>query len=56
MSHGIDYGMMRRENLALKLALTFNQIDQSNVTPALKEALITRWLPVAEMAIHEILE
>lgn len=55
MSHGIDYGMMRRENLALKLALTFNQIEEASVTPALRETLLTQWLPVAEMAIHEIL-
>lgn len=56
MSHGADYGMMRRENLALKLALTHLQVNESDVAPAHKETLITEWLPVAEMALHEILE
>lgn len=56
MSEQTDYGMIMREKLALKLALTYHQYDEANVAPAHVETLITKWLPVAEMAIHEILE
>lgn len=57
-----DYGVMRREQLAIRLAMTYHQLDEQQLEqverhdPGHTERLIQKWLPVAEMAIHETLE
>lgn len=57
-----DYGMMRREQLALRLAMTYHQVSEDEIESLIDSYadwegyLIDRWLPVAEMAIHECLE
>lgn len=53
---GMSYGLMHREDLALKLAMTYHQLEMAYLAPAHQQSLIENWLPVAEMAIHEILE
>lgn len=62
MSGRPDYGMMRREQLALRLAMTYHQVSEDELE-ALSDTyadwegyLNESWLPVAEMAIHECLE
>jgi len=57
-----DYGVMRREQLAIRLAMTYHQLNEQRLEqveahdPGHTENLIQKWLPVAEMAIHETLE
>lgn len=57
-SEHMSYGQMQREALALKLAMTYHQItkDEAVKSGVSLEEMTDRWLPVAEMAIHEILE
>lgn len=57
-SERMSYGQMNREALALKLALTYYQTtkDEAVESGVSLEEMTDRWLPVAEMAIHEILE
>lgn len=57
-SERMSYGLMHREALALKLALTYHQTTEQAALEAgvSLEGLTEKWLPVAEMAIHEILE
>lgn len=62
MSGRPDYGMMRREQLAIRLAMTYHQLNEQQMEwieqydPGHADALLQKWLPVAEMAIHETLE
>lgn len=53
----VSFGQMRREQLALRLAMTFHQLpaEAEWVTNEMREVMISDFLPVAEMAIHEIL-